>query len=55
MNERKKRERAELLFEAMSGVDEELLLRSEEKQKRGRVVGFQRWASAAAACLATEF
>lgn len=52
MGEREKRERAELLFEAMSGIDEELLLRSEAKQKKSRVVVFRRWAETAAACLA---
>lgn len=48
----KKTDGAMRLWEAMEGVDPELLLRSEKKTEKKKVVPFARFTRAAAACLA---
>ncbi len=47
----REREKAERLFCALSGVDEELVVRSEEKTSAVRVVPFWKYSRIAAACL----
>lgn len=47
----KERGRAERLFGALAGVDEELLARSEEKAQSRKVIPLWRYGKAAAACL----
>lgn len=49
--EEKKMQAAERLYEALGGVDPELLARSEAENKK-KVIPFGRWAKAMAACLA---
>ena len=48
----KRNEQAMKLYEAMSGVDPELLARSEKAEKKNKVIPFWRYAKVMAACLA---
>ncbi|MBP5281076.1 MAG: hypothetical protein J6Z22_01105, partial [Lachnospiraceae bacterium] len=48
----KRNEQAMKLYEAMSGVDPELLARSEGAGKKNKVIPFWRYAKVMAACLA---
>lgn len=48
----KRNEQAMKLYEAMSGVDPELLARSEKAGKKNKVIPFYRYARAMAACIA---
>lgn len=50
--EEKRNEQAMKLYEAMSGVDPELLARSEKTEKKNKVIPFWRYAKVMAACLA---
>ena len=52
MMDEKKMEGAMRLYEAMEGVDPDLLLRSEKPVKQKKIIPFQRFTRAAAACLA---